>query len=161
MERVPLTKTQYQILLKMIKEAEETHVKSIRSGCESGSEQDGHHDEGFQLGLRESAISNERLRTLLDILNRAVVFKPLEQRKVVKIGNGVIIEHNNQQESRLILVGYAIDMGPQYNLVSAGSPMGKALIGAHVGETREFCVGGKKNTILIKDIILPSQTMNN
>jgi transcription elongation GreA/GreB family factor len=128
---------------------------AARSGFESGSEQDGHHDEGYQLSLRETTVLDTQLRNLMNIRRNAEVVVPVEQDQQVRFGNGVELIYENGVVLRLIVEGYIFDSAE--NRLSIHSPLGQAIIGAKQGDKVSFTVGNRTITVIVNKIILPSQ----
>jgi len=128
---------------------------AARSGFESGSEQDGHHDEGYQLSLREIAVLDTQIRDLINIRRNAEVVVPVEQDQQVRFGNGVELIYENGEVLRLIVEGYVFNSAE--NRLSIRSPLGQAIIGAKAGDKVSFTVGNRTITVIVKKIVPPSQ----
>ena len=139
----------------MIRNLKKQADRTARIGFESGSEQDGHHDEGYQLSLRETAVLDTQLRNLMNIRDNAEVVVPVEQDQQVRFGNGVELIHENGEVLRLIVEGYVFDSTK--NRLSIHSPLGQAIIGAKQGDKVSFTVGNRTITVIVNKIILPSQ----
>jgi len=139
----------------MIGELKKRADHAARSGFESGSEQDGHHDEGYQLSLRETTLLDTQLRNLVDIRCNAEIVVPVEQDQQVRFGNGVELLYKNGEVSRSIMEGYVF--GSAENRISIHSPLGRAIIEAKPGDVVSFTVGGRTITVTVRKIFLPSQ----
>jgi len=153
--RYPFTPQRLAQLELIIDEAKKQADHAAKSGFESGSEQDGHHDEGYQLSLRETAVLDTRLRNLVDILRNAEIVVPVEQDQQVRFGNGVELIYKNGDASRLIVEGYVFDSAE--NRLSILSPLGRAIIGAKPGDEVSFTVSGRTITVIVCKIFSPSQ----
>jgi len=153
--KYPFTPQQLTQLELMINEAKKQADHAARSGFESGSEQDGHHDEGYQLSLRETVVLGTQLRNLVDIRRNAEIVVPIEQDQQVCFGNGVELIYENSEVLRLIVVGYVF--GSAENRLSIHSPLGRAIIGAKLGDKVNFTVGSRTITVTVGRIFFPSQ----
>ena len=139
----------------LITEAKKRADRAAQSGFQSGSEQNGHHDEGYQLSLRETSTWDRRVRDLEEIRRNARVIVPVEQDELVQFGNGVEIIYPNGEVMRLIVEGYSFDSS-QHSL-SLNSPLGRAVLGKKSGEEVSFVVGNRTIPVKIGDISPPSQ----
>lgn len=153
--KYPLTPQRFAQLESMITEAKEKADQAARSGYESGSEQDGHHDEGYQLSLQQTAMLDKRLRDLIEIRRNAEIVTPVEQDQQVQFGNGVELIYPNGEVTRFIMEGYVF--GSSENRLSIHSPLGRAIIGAKQGDEVSFKVGDRTITVVVGKIFLPSQ----
>jgi len=151
---------EFEKLKKSIKQTEKVLAKITNAKAESGSGQDGWHDESFRVFLIEEQMWNKRLSELKDILSQAKVLTPEEQKEVVKFGNGVKILYEESGEIfEFILDGYLID--PCENKVSIYSPIARAIIGAKKGEKRTLVINGREIVVTILEIYLPSEAKQN
>jgi transcription elongation GreA/GreB family factor len=140
-------------LEELIKKTKERLKEIIQLKAEAHSEQDGWHDEGFQMFQREEMMLNKRLSELQNLRCNAQIIEPEEQNEVVKIGNGVVIEYEDGKTLEFILDGYVII--PSKNRVSIYSPLGKILQGAGKGEERILLIGKTKRVVKVKEIYPP------
>lgn len=152
-----LTVKDYSKLEELISVFREQGNTSAKEGYESGAAQDGHHDEGYQLSLRETALHDRRIRELEEIRNNCKVVEAEEQDKVVKIGNIVFLEYPDGRNIKAILCGYPFGQTVYLSEISISSPIGKAIMGAKKGEIRQVNVGGKKISVTVTEILFPSQ----
>jgi len=152
--RYLFTPKHFSELQSLIAELKKAANESVKRGFESASEQDGHHDEGYQLSLRETAVNDRRLRDLAEICRNAEVVVPVEQSETVRFGNGVEIIYPNGEKLRYILEGYVLDSSKNY--ISINSPLGSAIIGAKKGEKRTFSIEGRTITVIVGEIFPPS-----
>jgi len=144
----------YEELKRAITFARDNLEKTIKAKGEAHNGQDSWHDEGFKTAIVEEMGWSRRLGELQRLLSRAEIVKPEEQNTFVQFGTGVIIEYEDGTEKKFILDGYQI--GNLKDRVSIYGPLGKALIGAKVGEERRFRVGNTERKVRVKKIILPS-----
>jgi transcription elongation factor GreA len=153
------TPERYKQLESMLLEMIEKTDESARRGFQSGSEQDGHHDEGFQLGLRETAINDKRLSDLEKIYKNAEVMVPIEQDDIVQFGNGVEIIYQDGEVVKCIVESYSFGFSEK-EIVSMESPLGQAILGTRTGDERKFTVNNKTITVKIGKILPPSRALN-
>lgn len=139
----------------MITEAREKADQAARSGYESSAGQDGHHDEGYQLSLQQTAMLDRRLRDLIDVRRNAEIVIPVEQDQQVQFGNGVELVYSNGNLSRFVVEGYVF--GSSKNSFSLHSPLGRAIVGAKRGDEVSFNVDDRIITVVVKKIFFPSQ----
>ena len=122
-------------LKRMIRQAEEETTKVIREGFESGASQDGHHDEGYQLSKRQSAVSDKRLAELRSVLSDAKIVTPVLQDFEIRLGNIVELLIDGARR-HITMCGYA-SVYEEAEVVSVSSPLGRALLGKKVGDCFE------------------------
>ncbi|MBU1130949.1 GreA/GreB family elongation factor [Patescibacteria group bacterium] len=132
----------------------QTNIDSaISMKADSGSSQDGWHDEGFKQGVSEELTWSRRIGELQGILRQTYMADIIETDDVAGIGNGLIITLNGA-EKRFILEGYLLEADEKR--VSIYSPLGKLLLGAKEGEEKVLVIGKKESRIIIKKILRPS-----
>ena len=124
-------------------------------GYQAGAEQDGYHDEGFQLGRKESEFSGSRYNQLNAILKDCQVVTPEEQANEVQLGNGVVLEFKKDDYLCAVVEGAAFTMG-EVEVISSKSALGLAIMGAQVGQSRNYNIRGRAATVIIKKIFPPS-----
>lgn len=156
-----ITPNEHQLLVNKLQEAEQRCKSTMREGLESGGEQDGHHDEGFQLSIRESAVAARQVEELRSLQSNVKIFEPIEQSETARIGNGVQIVFSDQTRANYILEGKVIDANQAEIKLSIYSPLGRAILGAKIGEQRQF--NSPKHgtqTFTITHITPPSAAVN-
>jgi transcription elongation GreA/GreB family factor len=153
--RYLFTPKRFSELQSLVAELKKAANESAKRGFESGLEQDGHHDEGYQLSLRETAVNDRRVGDLEEVCRNAEITVPVEQSETVRFGNGVEIIYPNGEKLRYILEGYVLDFSKNY--ISINSPFGSAIIGAKKGEKRSFSAGGRTITVIVGEIFPPSR----
>jgi len=67
-------------------------------------------------------------------------------------GDLIKIKFNNSHIREIKIVAFSDEVNPEKGLISTESPLGKALIGATVGEKRKYNVNGKEFEIEILEI---------
>ena len=156
MSKYYLTPFGYNQLRILMGKYNERYEEILKDGFASGAEQDGHHDEGFQLSLSASSVQSKRLQELQDIYRNAEIIEPEEQDEIVKIGNAVIIKYPDNTTEKFILDGYLVAYSGD-NRISLQSPIGKILIRSKIGDKKTFTIENKKIEFVIIKIIKPSE----
>ncbi len=85
----------------------------------------------YQQAKEDSAWTEGRINLLEDLISRAVIAEAPEA-GVVSIGSQVSVSQNGNQ--RVFTIVGATEANPAEGKISSSSPIGAALIGAHVGE---------------------------
>jgi len=81
------------------------------------------------------AAEDEHARRLLqEELDAAVVVGPPRDRSVVAFGAAVTVQPNDQNDERVFTIVGESEMDVPGGKITDASPLGKALLGAHVGE---------------------------
>lgn len=159
MKKIALTPRQHGKLQEIIRRSQQNGHYTAKEGFQSGAEQDGHHDEGYQLSLRETAIHDARTKELQLVLDGAEVVVPEEQSSRVQFGAGLVLKYKDGSLERFILDGYSLpgEQDDRTQTLSLSSPLGKLLIGAKVGEERILQLGARKVPVTIEKIVPPSK----
>jgi len=76
----------------------------------------------------------EMRRSLQDELDAAVVVQPPDDRSVVAFGAAVTVQPNDQKEERVFTIVGESEMDVPGGKITDASPLGQALLGAHVGD---------------------------
>ncbi len=120
---------------------------------------DSWHDESFARSDIMQSVFDQLAEDMRGILKIAKVITPEEQSETIKLRSGVKLEHVGEDRvTEYVLVGYALETTEsRVKMISARSPLGKCIIGARVGETRELRVGETTRTVQIVAIYSPSQ----
>ncbi len=87
----------------------------------------------LQKKLKATKDDDER-RTLQDELDAAVVVEPPSDRSVVAFGAAVTVQPNDQKDERVFTIVGESEMDAPGGKITGVSPLGQALLGAHVGE---------------------------
>ncbi|MGH7717188.1 MAG: GreA/GreB family elongation factor [Vulcanimicrobiaceae bacterium] len=77
---------------------------------------------------------HEARRTLQDELETAVVIPPPDDRSIVAFGASVRVKPNDENGERVFTIVGEHEMDVAGGKITDASPLGQALIGAHVGE---------------------------
>ncbi|MGA3036175.1 MAG: GreA/GreB family elongation factor [Vulcanimicrobiaceae bacterium] len=77
---------------------------------------------------------DETRRSLQDELDAAVVVQPPSDRSIVAFGAAVTVQPNDQKDERVFTIVGETEMDVPGGKITDASPLGKALLGAHVGE---------------------------
>lgn len=142
-----------QFLEKAIQKAQAQLTEITKNKSDAGAGQDGWHDEGFQRGIAEEQMWSKKVGDLQKVRNSAHIITPEEQAETVKIGVGVILQYESDEEEKFLVEGYLVNSGESD--LSLYSPLGKAIFGAREGEKRTF---SGKQLVTIKKIVPPSET---
>jgi transcription elongation factor GreA len=103
------------------------------------SENGDYHAAKDQQGKMEA-----RIRHLQGILQDAVIVEPTGPSDVVAVGSIVEVRFAGDDETERYLVGSIEERHDTYEVVSPGSPLGSALLGASPGDTRTYDVKGNE-----------------
>ncbi len=150
------TRKRFMELVALIEKSKKEADAVATSGFESGASQDGHHDEGYQLSLRETSVKDRRLGTLEEMRQNARVVDPVEQSGHIELGNGVVLSYPTGKRLGAIIDGFVFDHTGK-ELISVGSPLGKSIVGASVGQFCSFKVGERIITVKVEKIFPPSK----
>ncbi|MCL4399877.1 GreA/GreB family elongation factor [Patescibacteria group bacterium] len=159
-EKYVLTLEDREELEKSLNKALEDYNDAAQAGYLSGSEQDGHHDEGFQLSKRNTEVLFAQIQQIRDVINNSRVITPEEQENFVALGNGIVIEYENDK-SRLafIMSGYVGGSSDIRRKISIKSPLGKALIGKKAGDIIDVKLPSGLRRVKIVKILSPSKAL--
>ena len=148
------TPKRFADLKAMVQRARKKADDIAGSGYQSGAEQDGHHDEGYQLSLRETFVHDSIANNLATVLANAEIVEPVEQNGSVQFGNMVEIIYQDGDTENYLIESFVLP-GSE-NSLSMDSPLGKAILGAKSGETISFIADSRKITVTIGQIFPPS-----
>lgn len=82
----------------------------------------------------KAAKDDETRRSLQDEIDAAVVVEPPNDRSVVAFGAAVTVQPNDQKDERVFTIVGDHEMDVAGGKVTDASPLGQALLGAHVGD---------------------------
>jgi transcription elongation GreA/GreB family factor len=82
----------------------------------------------------EAEKSDDARRTLQDELDTAVLVGPPDDHSVVAFGASVTVEPNDQKGERVFTIVGDHEMDVPGGKITDASPLGQALLGAHVGD---------------------------
>ncbi len=124
-------------------------------GEEAGMNCDWHDNFGFEEARRQFELDSQRVTELSRTIAEGQIIETIEQNIRTSIGNTIKILEDDTVE-REVTIGAWGESDPQNGLVSYESPLGKALIGAEVGDIKTMNIGGKTRIIEILEIFPPS-----
>lgn len=104
----------------------------------------------YQEAKDEQAFTEGRILELETILNTATVVAAPSGTKEVEIGSTARVRSNGDERT-YVIVG-ANEADPAHGKISNESPLGRSLIGRHVGEEFEVVVPKGKVTYTVKEI---------
>ncbi len=94
---------------------------------------------GYHAAKEEQGKEEARIRQLEDLLRTAKVGEAPPDNGVAEPGMVVSVRFGNDDQPETFLIGSREEaMGGDLEVYSAASPLGKALTGAKVGDTREY-----------------------
>jgi transcription elongation factor GreB len=82
----------------------------------------------------KTTLDDQTRRLLQDELDSAVVVEPPSDRSVVAFGAAVTVQPDDQKGERVFTIVGESEMDVPGGKITDASPLGKALLGAHVGE---------------------------
>ncbi len=104
----------------------------------------------YHAAKEEQGKMENRIRQLKQLLDTATIGTPTLDAGVAP---GLIVTLDMDGDEETYLVGSREDEHPEHEVLSAESPIGKALMGASVGETRKATLpNGAMLSITVKDI---------
>ena len=110
-------------------------AERLHSAFEDGQDDDFVENAGLEAARNEQAFLEGRIQELEDILNNHTIIESGNGADAVGIGSWVTVsEEGFDDEERYHLVGPA-EADPPAGRISNESPLGKALLGAKVGES--------------------------
>lgn len=131
--RYILTRDELVKLENLLKAAEASHKAIVSEGVVSGMEQDGWHDEGFQLSTRRASLSEHKISQIRSLLASAEIVDPVDQNTIVRIGNGVVVSYSDGKQFGFVLGGTTLGFLETHR-VSVFSSLGDAVLGGRVGD---------------------------
>jgi transcription elongation factor GreA len=93
---------------------------------------------GYHAAKEEQGKQEARIRQLEDLLRTAKVGEAPAESGVAGPGVVVTVRFEDEEETESFLIGSREEAGGDLEVYSAQSPLGRALIGAREGETREY-----------------------
>jgi transcription elongation GreA/GreB family factor len=104
----------------------------------------------------EEAQSQERMiafeiRRALDALNNVHVVDAPENSTTLRLGTTIRAEFADRGTQVLTIVGFG-EADPDKGLIAYNSPLGKSLLGAKPGETRNYQVAGRQFEVTVIEI---------
>lgn len=105
---------------------------------------------GYQLAKSRLRGINQRILDISDLLARAEIITPSEDKAIVQLGHTVTIESRGKIKKYQIL-GSA-ETSPAAGVISHNAPLGAALLGRKLGESVTIRLGDKEITYKITRI---------
>lgn len=106
---------------------------------------------GYQLAKGRLRGINQRVLEIEDLLKKAQIISPGNQKEIIEIGHKVKVLINSQDEKIYQILG-SEETNPGLGVISYTSPLGAALIGKKKDELVEVIINGKNKQYLIKEI---------
>lgn len=106
---------------------------------------------GYQLAKGRLRGINQRILEIEDLLKKAQIINPSNQKEIIEIGHKVKVLINGQDEKIYQILG-SEETNPGLGVISYTSPLGAALIGKKKDESVEVIINGKNKQYLIKEI---------
>lgn len=106
---------------------------------------------GYQLAKGRLRGINQRILEIEDLLKKAQIINPSNQKELIEIGHQVKVIIDGQEEKTYQILG-SEETNPSLGVISYTSPLGAALIGKKKEELVEVIINGKSKQYLIKEI---------
>jgi transcription elongation factor GreA len=141
--------------------AQEQKVREVgkEAGAEAGVNCDWHDNFGYEDAKRRLEMESTLLAQMREDLNGAQIVIAEEQNVRVSIGVTVVAVINSDEKT--ITIGGFGESDPPNGLIAYSSPLGRALVGMGVGDTKKAHIGGKAVDIEVFDIHPPSHCYRN
>jgi transcription elongation GreA/GreB family factor len=143
-----ITETAYKAIKKKIKQLEDQYADNQMDIGFHGNDQDGWHGEAYQLAMIEYYGLAEKLAKTKEQIAEVEVAVPKVKYTEVEVGARVIIKMDDI-EREYLFDGIVYEK----NVLTAESPIGKAIKGRKVGETVTFNAPSGQKELTIKDIL--------
>ena len=107
----------------------------------------------YHAAKEAQGLMEERILHLSRILTDAVILDPAAEGTGVGLGSVVSVLYDGDDEPERLLLGSVEERTDDVMIVSPGSPMGKALLGAGAGDQVEFeTPGGTTTKVTVVDV---------
>ena len=152
-ERVPMTRAGYNKLKAEIDQLQNEQMPEIeRRIAAARAEGDLSENAEYEDAKNEQAFVEGEIARLERILSSAEIIAEVSSKDRVMVGSVVtVVEKGTKEQEVYHLVGSA-EANPREGKISTESPLGKALMGAKVGEKVEVNAPDGKLTFTIKSI---------
>jgi transcription elongation factor GreA len=153
-EKIFVTKEGYKKLKKEVERLEKEFAEVSRGKAEA-AEVGGdvwHDNPAFEAIEQRQRILLRQIAEAKDALSRVVIIE--EESRAggeVKIGSTVEVEFEDG-ELMTVKIGDYTEADPSKGIISYKSPLGSTLLGAAVGEKREYRPGDRTKTFVIKSV---------
>ncbi|MGH8993608.1 MAG: transcription elongation factor GreA [Acidimicrobiia bacterium] len=142
MDATHLSPQAYQRLAEELHELTTTRRKEISEWLERAREHgDIRENADYDAAKNAQGLSEARIRQIEALLKRAVVVGGLTGDRV-EAGTLVEVRMEGDDETSTYLVGSIEEKGRGYDVISPGSPLGKALLGHAAGEVVSYAAPG-------------------
>jgi transcription elongation factor GreA len=135
---------------------QEAKVRAIgkEAGEEAGISCDWHDNFGYEDATRRLQMESEILARMKEDISGARLVAVQEQNRTVRIGVTVLVIMG-AQEKEITIGGYG-ESDPENGLISYSSPIGRALLGMELGDSRTVEIAGKQIGVEVQEISPPS-----
>lgn len=106
---------------------------------------------GYQIAKGRLRGINQRILEIEDLLKKAQIITPSNQKNQIEIGHRIIVLVDNKEEKTYQILG-SEETNPSLGVISYTSPLGAALIGHKKDELVEVNINGRNRQYLIKKI---------
>ncbi len=142
---------QWNFMRVQLEKLREIANESVKQGAEaSGSAGDGHHDEGYQLSMRETWKDDSIANKLEESLSQTVPFCPIEEQSdTVQIGSLIVLDNDQKFVVDTVAYGKGVISNPIVFGKKVGDKLGKFIIKKilSVKEAEKFFNEKNKNDI--------------
>ncbi|MFA4943018.1 MAG: GreA/GreB family elongation factor [Patescibacteria group bacterium] len=148
-DKLPRTKSDPHITAEKFRELQKKLERMIKINRPRESEEvkrlalmgDFSENAGYQLAKSRLRSLNYRILEIEDLLKRAEIIAPQENKNIVQLGNSVTVEVNGKTKDYRILGSN--ETNPTTGIISHNSPLGSALIGKKIGEVIDIQLADK------------------
>jgi transcription elongation factor GreA len=106
---------------------------------------------GYQMAKSCLRKTNNKINRIKDILSRAEIISPRDDKEMIEIGNSVVLMDSKEKKKEYKILG-PLESDPNRGILSYNSPLAKTLIGRRKGDNIEFQLLGKIKKYKILDI---------
>lgn len=125
------------------------------AALEAGDNSGWHDNFAFEENQRQMHQFARRVRDLELLRQRARLAPLLASSDRVRVGTTVHFQFEDEDHARACWIAGYNDGDPERGRVSYNSPLGRALLGAEAGETREVLLTERRRVIQVLEVGLP------
>lgn len=125
------------------------------AALEAGDNSGWHDNFAFEENQRQMHQFARRVRDLELLRQRARLAPLLASSDRVRVGTTVRFQFEDEDHARACWIAGYNDGDPERGRVSYNSPLGRALLGAEAGETREVLLTERRRVIQVLEVGLP------
>lgn len=140
-----------RLLEQMLSKAESDKKDAHLSIGEAGGTNDWHDNPALDQAHLDAKMTNLRVEKLREMLKDPTIIRPRSDTDVVDVGNAIILDFGDGFPEEVNLLGVA-DATYNTGFISNESPIGKAILGRHVGEEVKYVVDERTMTVKIIQI---------